>query len=99
VRHGSTSAPGWYKNTISYSNAGEVRYQYSGKKLEIWGETGPNNGTATVISGTQVLKTDVSWKGEQKLPVLIYTVENPSGTTVIRPNGDGYVLIDFITIR
>lgn len=100
-RHGPTnpSTAGWYANTISYSNKGEVRYQYFGKKLEIWGETGPNNGTATITSGTVVRKTDVSWKGTQKLPVLIYTVDNPQGTTIIKPNGDGNILIDFIVLK
>lgn len=98
ARHGFTSAAGWYKRTISYSNAGEASYTFTGTKIEVFGERGLTNGSATITIGN-VTQT-VSFKGERLLPYKALSFTVPRGTypVVIKPNGDGNILIDYIVV-
>lgn len=98
TRHGLTNATGWYKRTISYSNVGEVSYTFTGTKIEVFGERGLTNGSATITIGN-VTQT-VSFKGERLLPYKTLSFTVPRGTypVVIKPNGDGNILIDYIIV-
>lgn len=98
ARHGATSTPGWYKGTISYSTTGTASHSFTGKRIEIWGERG-NHGTATVtVDG---ISHSVSWQGVSGLPVMVFSKDLPAGdhTMVIKPIGNGNVLVDFLVVK
>lgn len=98
TRHGTTSAAGWYKGTISYSGVGTATHIFNGTKVQIFGETGLNNGTATITIDNQTAQA--TWKKDKQLPALIYEKTLASGqhTLTIQPNGDGNVTIDYLVI-
>jgi len=112
ARHGLTSAAGWYKKTISYSGTGTASYNFSGTKIQLFGETDLSNGTATVTIDNQVIQVPeivngvtqmtnkISWKKTKKLPALIFEKTLPAGehSVTIKPNGDGNVTIDYLVI-
>lgn len=90
--------PGWYKNTISYSTAGEAKYTFNGTGVELYAEKLPSHGSGAVTVGTQ--SKTVSWSGTKQLPALIFKSDPlPQGqhTISIKPV-TGVVLIDFIVI-
>jgi hypothetical protein len=100
--HGSTIATGWHANTISFSNvAGStVTYSFTGRKIEVYGETLPGHGTGTIKIDNEPEVT-VSFKSATKvLPAKIFekswATDGPHTITVKVTTG--YVLADYFKV-
>jgi hypothetical protein len=97
-RHGPTTDTTWYNKTIAYSNipTSSAKYNFNGKRIEVWGERKSGHGTGTItVDG---VAHTVHWNVEPfGLPVLIFAKDLPDGDHAIevKPNS-GTVLIDFL---
>lgn len=103
--HGSTTAAGWYNNTISYATVAgaTASYTFIGRQVKIYAERMSSHGTGTVsiLKGTQVIVNEapVSFKSTVKqLPVLVYSspvLADGTYTVVLKATGGAPTMLDY----
>jgi hypothetical protein len=100
-RKGTTPDPTWYGGTIAYSTVptSSAKYNFNGKRIEIWGERKAGHGTGIVaIDG---VSQSVRWNVEPfGLPVLIYAKDLTPGDHVLEVKPEtGNILLDYLVIK
>lgn len=99
---GPTGAAGWYGSTIAYSNtAGStVSFTFTGRKIEVYGETLPTHGTGTIKVDNEA-EVPVSFKSATKvLPAKIFEKSwaTDGQHTIVLKVVSGYNLVDYFKV-
>lgn len=99
---GPTGAAGWYGSTIAYSNtAGStVSFTFTGRKIEVYGETLPTHGNGTIKVDNEA-EVPVSFKSATKvLPAKIFerSWSTEGQHTIVLKVVSGYNLVDYFKV-
>lgn len=93
----SSSTPGWYGNTISYSTTGEAKITFTGTRIKLFGERGHGSGTVTINGETKA----INQTGTKLLPYMFFdsgTLTKGEHTVILRPTV-GDLTLDFYTVE